>query len=210
MVSPHLEHTAPLSTVSIAAPSTRRSPRGPAPARAPWYRDEHHLVLRGFLEVAGPAEQFPGVGVRLSAHYVRACAVWRGTPLSPQTFGRRLGYVASISPDFALVLDELHTADLYLAAALLERSARAWAWFEPLFHAELARVTVAVSEDARSSVLRTSLVELLYGYRGQPPYVLGYAGQSPLRSFVAEVIANALGRYVAGAATPAPLLCRAS
>lgn len=134
----------------------------------------------------------PGAASALDAvitgFHLSAAEIWRPVVLDPSTYARHLATCVAACPGDAtpeVVLDGLHTDDLYLACAAGHGIAPASELFVRHFLAPIAAAVQAIDKNpAFVDEVRQALHERLLIASETPPRILQYAGRASLSSWV--------------------------
>lgn len=125
------------------------------------------------------------LGPVLQSHLKRARAAWPGVVLRGEDFAEHLAACAPDAEDPAQALDEMHTADLYLACACAKGVRAAIEAFEESIMSRVPRAVARIDSDDEfiRNIMEEVRIKLLVG-DGRPPRIASYLGRGPLSSWV--------------------------
>ena len=125
------------------------------------------------------------LGPVLEQHLRRARAAWPGVMVRGEDFAEHLAACAPDAEDPAQALDEMHTADLYLACACATGHRAGIEAFEDSIMSRVPRAIARIDSDDEfiRTIMEEVRIKLLVG-DGRPPRIASYLGRGPLASWV--------------------------
>ena len=145
------------------------------------------------------------LGPALQQHLERARAAWPGVVIRGEDFAEHLAACAPDAEDPAQALDDMHTADLYLACACASGQRAAIEAFEASIMSRAPRAIARVDSDDEfiKTIMEEVRIKLLVG-DGRAPRIASYLGRGPLASWVMVTATRAAYSAKRGSAKELP------
>ncbi|MFC1609670.1 sigma-70 family RNA polymerase sigma factor [Myxococcota bacterium] len=138
--------------------------------------------------LAQKAQTHPWLEATLGEMLDAARNAWPDVDLDPALY---LAHVAShLDPDCRV--EDIHAADLYLAAACLAGDQHAISEFDRVLGTVAPRLRANVGDPRPDEARQTVRIKLLVGTSGKPPRLATYAGRGPLAGWLHVVMARQL------------------